>query len=350
MLSKCELTDWNESVRCYRKFFDYSFWRDVGLSEVTQHLESCCFRRTVGCSHLYSVIYTVIPPHCFYIGRNLTVLELLRAVLVTVEEDSEQNLRTCKTVTGIRTPWSFHIAVIPRLRAIRPVRIEFGVHFLGSVLFDDVVVLLAEVDCPASEGAQKEVETCICLWKAAGRLHIVRSPSMSDERCSRVWTGSRFVVKWEMKRLVNLDVAGRTSKFQINKNCWTRQLFVVQRCCFLKFFRSFHLSSTCFNGMAFWPSDERIRRPERKELKVLDKDHPRDYPNIEPGLIGAATLIEDNSNSFKWNFLTTPLKEDQGTRHRASIFWCRTLIVWCQYRPCFETLEIWQTIHTLPLH
>ena len=32
-------------------------------------------------------------------------------------------------MTGIRTPWSFQRAVIPRLRAISPVRMEFGVHF-----------------------------------------------------------------------------------------------------------------------------------------------------------------------------------------------------------------------------
>lgn len=38
------------------------------------------------------------------------------------------NLLTCNTVTGTRAPWSSHIAVIPRLRAMRPVRIEFGVH------------------------------------------------------------------------------------------------------------------------------------------------------------------------------------------------------------------------------
>jgi hypothetical protein len=35
-------------------------------------------------------------------------------------------------VTGIRTPWSFQRAVIPRLRAITPVRMEFGVHFDGA--------------------------------------------------------------------------------------------------------------------------------------------------------------------------------------------------------------------------
>lgn len=40
------------------------------------------------------------------------------------------NPLTCSTVTGTRAPWSSHIAVIPRLRAISPVRIEFGVHLV----------------------------------------------------------------------------------------------------------------------------------------------------------------------------------------------------------------------------
>lgn len=35
---------------------------------------------------------------------------------------------TCRTVTGTRAPVSSHTAVIPRFRAMRPVRIEFGVH------------------------------------------------------------------------------------------------------------------------------------------------------------------------------------------------------------------------------
>lgn len=38
-------------------------------------------------------------------------------------------MHTCRTVTGNLTPWSSHIAVTPRLRAIRPVRTEVGVHF-----------------------------------------------------------------------------------------------------------------------------------------------------------------------------------------------------------------------------
>lgn len=75
--------------------------------------------------------------------------------------------------------------------------------------------------------------------------------------------------------------------------------------------------------MAFWPSDERIKRPvtaTRKQQKVLEKDHHRNYPNIEPGLIGAATLVEDNHNSFKWDFLTTPSKVDEGTARNFLLF------------------------------
>ena len=41
----------------------------------------------------------------------------------------EETKRTCRTVTGILTPLSSYMLVIPRFRAMRPVRIEFGVHF-----------------------------------------------------------------------------------------------------------------------------------------------------------------------------------------------------------------------------
>ena len=47
---------------------------------------------------------------------------------------------------GNLAPWSFHNAVIPRLRAIRPVRKEFGVHFGG-----DWVSIAAEVLSGAAE-------------------------------------------------------------------------------------------------------------------------------------------------------------------------------------------------------
>lgn len=41
----------------------------------------------------------------------------------------ERPKRTCRTVTGTLTPLSSYMLVIPRFRAMRPVRIEFGVHF-----------------------------------------------------------------------------------------------------------------------------------------------------------------------------------------------------------------------------
>jgi predicted NBD/HSP70 family sugar kinase len=40
--------------------------------------------------------------------------------------------QTWRIVTGNRAPWSSHIAVIPRLRAMTPVRIEFGAHFAAA--------------------------------------------------------------------------------------------------------------------------------------------------------------------------------------------------------------------------
>jgi len=41
----------------------------------------------------------------------------------------EKARRTCRTVTGTLTPLSSYMLVIPRFRAMRPVRIEFGDHF-----------------------------------------------------------------------------------------------------------------------------------------------------------------------------------------------------------------------------
>ena len=82
-------------------------------------------------------------------------------------------------MTGILTPWSFHTAVIPRLRAINPVRIEFGVHFCGPEGSDGVVsVVVAEEE--AWEGVFAETEACSCLTAAnCRRLQTVRSPSIS---------------------------------------------------------------------------------------------------------------------------------------------------------------------------
>lgn len=55
---------------------------------------------------------------------------------------------TWRTVTGIRTPWSFHRADIPRLRAMRPVRTDIGVHFAGGSAADVDASWVAESDEP----------------------------------------------------------------------------------------------------------------------------------------------------------------------------------------------------------
>lgn len=77
-------------------------------------------------------------------------------------------------MTGIRTPWSFQMAVIPRLRAISPVRMEFGVHFDG-------VSCCEFADEVATEGAFSGIEACNRRsWEmGSGRcLTNVRSPSI----------------------------------------------------------------------------------------------------------------------------------------------------------------------------
>lgn len=58
--------------------------------------------------------------------------------------DMCEPMLTCRIVTGTLTPWSFQMAVIPRLRAISPVRIELAVHF--GVFFSGGVAS-EELDC-----------------------------------------------------------------------------------------------------------------------------------------------------------------------------------------------------------
>jgi hypothetical protein len=46
-------------------------------------------------------------------------------------------------VTGNLTPWSFHIDVIPRFIAMRPVLLELGVHFFGADSVSDASLVEA---------------------------------------------------------------------------------------------------------------------------------------------------------------------------------------------------------------
>ena len=55
--------------------------------------------------------------------------------------------RTCRTVTGTLTPLSSYILVIPRFRAMRPVRIEHGVHFGAAFVVGVANFATVELKC-----------------------------------------------------------------------------------------------------------------------------------------------------------------------------------------------------------
>lgn len=68
------------------------------------------------------------------------------------------------------------------------------------------------------------------------------------------------------------------------------------------FFSFLNLSYTlfnCFNGMAFWPRDQRTISSTPAESV---RKQSRNYPNLEQGLIGAATLSEDRNKRLSWIF------------------------------------------------
>lgn len=74
------------------------------------------------------MVLGVISSDSVNIGSDLAIFEL--SLLERVARSKVVKiLHTCSTVTGSLAPWSFQSTVIPRLRAMTPVRIELGVHF-----------------------------------------------------------------------------------------------------------------------------------------------------------------------------------------------------------------------------
>lgn len=74
--------------------------------------------------------------------------------------------RTWRIVTGNLTPWSFHIEVIPLFRAIRPVLVDLGVHFLGSASASGALL----VDASAA-GEPAGTELCSQrAWQTVGAV------------------------------------------------------------------------------------------------------------------------------------------------------------------------------------
>lgn len=142
-------TDWDVGIGSDWELLDNTFRRYVRLLKVSKHLLGSRLLRTVARSDLHCVVFRFVCTNRLDIRSDLAVLQL--------HDNSNQDCshkyicsRTCRTVTGSRAPLSSHITVIPRLRAMRPVRIEFGVHFAPEPSDDmhgEAVALFATVAC-----------------------------------------------------------------------------------------------------------------------------------------------------------------------------------------------------------
>ncbi|KAF8965245.1 hypothetical protein BDZ97DRAFT_1659285 [Flammula alnicola] len=58
--------------------------------------------------------------------------------------------------------------------------------------------------------------------------------------------------------------------------------------------------------MALWPRDERTKSSLPTKRNGVVKEQNRHYPNLEQGLVGAATLSEDDNKHLSWVFVTKP--------------------------------------------
>jgi hypothetical protein len=100
----------------------------------------------------------------------------------------------------------------------------------------------------------------------------------------------------------------------------------------------------CLNGMAFWPRDEN-KTSSKKSQSVGEKR--RDYPFLEPGLIGAATL---SPKSFGWTFFSNPLLSE---RSQCTIILALFLLLFHtdvieRRLTCREHLEIFPPTRAVP--
>ena len=115
-------------VRCDGELFHQAFWRYTGLVEMAEHL----FRRRldgpVRGGNLHSMILRLVLSDGGDVSSHLTIFEL-SYMRTSYWSEEKWGLRTWRTVTGKRAPCWSHIAVMPRFRAMTPVRTECGVHF-----------------------------------------------------------------------------------------------------------------------------------------------------------------------------------------------------------------------------
>lgn len=159
----------------YWKLFDNALWRNASLLEVPEHGLSGSLLRTVRGGNLDGMVLRVVISDGLHVCGHLTILKLLA---VSSDYNKRDNPRTWRTVTGCRAPWSSYMAVIPRFRAIRPVRIEFGVHLTTgcSTVLVEGVALLARVAWTSRTRAGHD---CDCNFQS---LSILRASDGGKQR------------------------------------------------------------------------------------------------------------------------------------------------------------------------
>ena len=169
------LTNWYVSIRSNGELFHDTLRINFRLPEMPHHLSRSCLAGPVGSSNLDSMVFCLIRSDGFNVCCDLAILQLRRKHARTqVNHAHEKVKRTCRTVTGTLTPLSSYMLVIPRFRAMRPVRIEFGDHF-------DTVLVVG-----VASFATVELK---CLTLADGdRLHS-RNIGGNGGRSEGVWKG-----------------------------------------------------------------------------------------------------------------------------------------------------------------
>lgn len=98
--------------------------------------------------------------------------------------------------------------------------------------------------------------------------------------------------------------------------------------------------------MAFWPRDER-KESKESSTKYQPVEDKRNYPYLEPGLTGAATLSPEN---LAWSFLSNPFPPGRGqwtTTFALSLLLYHVDVIERRLR-CREFLQIFPPTRAIP--
>lgn len=96
------------------------------------------------------------------------------------------------------------------------------------------------------------------------------------------------------------------------------------------------------NGMATWPTDESIKTKTADKCGIDTGDKRRNYPYLEAGLIGAATLSKE---SLGWTFCSNPRPLEDG-----KFVWTTCIRFLMRYRFACTTPSLWKTFPDIRAH